>query len=643
MLGNGVAGTLGILVQVAVFLIVTLLGSRSHGLSRGLVYGGVAAVFGYSLVIAFLTLVGIPWQVANVAFTIGVALAAVLAPVRALVADELPHALRVLRSNWAPVAILGGVLFGALVIAALEGEPSIDGQLYHGPVLANIVETGSLWGWLATNQYVFYTDLTMAGGVNLATFAGDARFDNAIQVPHLLLLVFTIAWALGRRFTSTFARVAIGTLIVASPVIWLQPRILYVDLAYGTAVAVVILMIALVREFRALDIVIAGIALSAVFATKPTGILTGLILLVALVAVVAFRRRGTGSYLSTIGFIAAGLGPALVMGTSFYVRNLVQFSNPVYPIAAKYGPINFPGIIDLSIFASGERGNGFVDPARWISYAASIGSGVVNGVTKLDYDPRAGGYGHVPLVIAVIVVALLVMQVVQRRRSNGSGSPILAHWKPQVVMIALAAVILLVQPATFDTRYVIGPTVALLTALLLVDVFPVATGIQVVAGVLAIAFAGGQIIWTERHMFPGLKSAIDVMQGPAEWQANTPAHPGRQGLQVAWMSDDCVAIALQTNGGVTSSGMSEASYLGTLPYGLYGDALCNRVLPITIDDDVDDAAAINGAEYVVLYEDDVRAWKKEYPVLADCLTAVYEIEGSETYPEDETVFRNACV
>ena len=109
------------------------------------------------------------------------------------------------------------------------------------------------------------------------------------------------------------------------------------------------------------------------------------------------------------------------------------------------------------------------------------------------------------------------------------------------------------------------------------------------------------------------------------------------------MSDDCVAIALQTNGGVTSSGMSEASYLGTLPYGLYGDALCNRVLPITIDDDVDDAAAINGAEYVVLYEDDVRAWKKEYPVLADCLTAVYEIEGSETYPEDETVFRNACV
>jgi len=137
---------------------------------------------------------------------------------------------------------------------------------------------------------------------------------------------------------------------------------------------------------------------------------------------------------------------------------------------------------------------------------------------------------------------------------------------------------------------------------------------------------------------------LDVIHGPAEWQPNTPAHPGAQGLQVAWLPDDrCVTIAVQTAGGVTSSGMIETSFLGTLPYGLYGDELCNRVLPMTLDDDIDDAAVINGADYLVLYEDDVRAWNLAYPALAECLSPVYEVEGSDNYPQDEWVLRNRCL
>ena len=645
MSGNSAAGILGILVQIAVFLVVTLVGARAHGLSRGLVYGGIVGIFGYALVISFFALLGIPWQVANVAIAIALGFSFVFRPTRSLFAEEIPLIVAAVCRAWAATTIVVGVLVFMVVIATLQPELSIDGQLYHGPALANLVQAGSLWGWAAPNQYVYYSDLSVAGGVNLASFAGDARFDNALQVPHLLLLIVLIAWALGRRYSSTFLRVSLATLIVSAPVIWLQPRILYVDVAYGAAVVAAIFFVVFVREYRRLDLLVAGMAVAAVFATKPAGILTGLILLAALVIAVILRHRGRASLRATIGLLASAALPPLVLATSFYVRNLVQFGNPVYPIKAAFGPIVLPGIIDMSIFASGERGSGFVDPGRWISYATSVGSGMLHGVTKLDYDPRAGGFGYVPLFVLLIAAALIVLQVVLRLRARGSGQPILPHWRAQVGLVALVGGILLVQPSTFDARYVIGPTIVLLTALLLTALFPVPTVVQLVAGALALMFAGGQVVWTERWMYPGFKTTLDIMKGPAEWQPNTPANPSGQGLQIVWLPDQtdaCVTIALQTAGGVTPSGMSETSYLGTLPYGLYGDQLCNRVLPVTLNGDIDDTAALVGADYIVLYEDDVRSWERRFPELVDCLITVHVIAGSETYPENELVFRNTC-
>jgi hypothetical protein len=642
---NSAAGIIGILVQITVFLIITLVGARSYGLSRGIVYGGIVGIYGYALVVSFLALLCIPWQVANIVITIALGILLVFGPTRSLFAQEFPLVVAAVRRAWAATTIVVGVLIVLVLIAALVSEPSIDGQLYHGPALANLVQTGSLWGWAAPNQYLYYSDISVVGGANLATFAGNARFDNALQVPHLLLLIVLIAWVLGRRFSSPFLRVSLATLIVSAPVIWLQPRILYVDVAYAAAVVAAAFFIVFVREYRRFDVLVAGIAVAAVFATKPTGVLTGLILLIALVVTVVLRRRGSAPLGATVGLLASSVLPPLVLGTSFYVRNLVQFGNPVYPIKVEFGSLKLPGVIDLSIFASGERGSGFVDPGRWISYASSIGYGMIHGVTKLDYDPRVGGFGYVPLFVLFVVVALIVLRVVVRPRARGGEQPILPHWRVLVGLVALAAAILLVQPSTFDARYVIGPTVILLTALLLTAVFAVPKGTQLVAGVLALLIAGGQVVWTERWMYPGIKSIVDIMRGPAQWQPNTPANPGGHGPQVAWLpdrTDACVAIALQTAGGVTASGMNESSYLATLSYGLYGDQLCNRVLPVTLNDDIDDTAAILGSDYVVLYEDDVRSWEHRIPELADCLSFGHMIEGSETYPANEIAFRNTC-
>jgi hypothetical protein len=150
-------------------------------------------------------------------------------------------------------------------------------------------------------------------------------------------------------------------------------------------------------------------------------------------------------------------------------------------------------------------------------------------------------------------------------------------------------------------------------------------------------------MWSEQNVYAGVQTTLDVMRGPAEWQPNSPAGLGsRDGLAVAWLPDGCVTIALETAGGVTPSGMSEGSYLGALPYGLYGDSLCNEVVPITRDDGVDDLASIAAADFMVLYADDIGLWAKEYPTIDACFTEVYEVTGNESYPLDLAVLADTC-
>ncbi len=624
--------------------------SRNRGFSLALVYGGVTSIFGYSLLVAFSSLFAVPWQVTNGVLALTLVAAMFVPAVRRSVTGALPEFLFASRRSWPAllvVLVIGLFQFG---VAAIEPEQSIDGQLYHGPILANIVQSGSLWDWSAANQYIFYTDLTMAGGVNLATFTGQARFDNAVQVPHLLLLILIINWALSKRISSPFLRIALAGLIVSAPVIWLQPRVLYVDVAYGTAVVGAILLAVLVPDFRRFDVLVAGVLVAAVFATKPTGILTGLLLLAVLVVAVLIRRRVVSRIRSTNVVVILGFGVPLVLGMSFYIRNFIQFANPVYPVQAAFGPLSLPGIIDLSVFESGDRGSGLIDPSRIATYLGSVGYGMMHGVTKLDYDPRVGGFGYVTVFALIAALLLILLQVVARQRAGGGVRAPGPLWRAQIAIVLICAGVLLVQPSSFDARYTIGPTVGIITAVLMTSIAVLPAIAQLVIGLVVLVVAFGQVVWTEKHMYPGVQTELSILHGPISWQANTPGSPRPPGLQVAWLpevSGKCVTIALQTSGGLTPSGMSENSSLGTLSYGLYGDELCNRVIPITLrdgqgPDPAADSATIASADYLVLYANDLGQWEAAVPDLSKCLTPVYSIQGAGDYLQNEVVMHNAC-
>lgn len=634
-----------------VFLGVYLTAAPRRGRSLALLYAALAAVDGYALVVLGAMTVGIPWQAVNAGLGV-IGLGAITSPrLRSAASRPLRSMVSLLRREWATVAILAAVVVFQVLIVALTPELSIDGQLYHGPLLAQIVEHGTVWGWNAPNQYLFYSDLAMVGATNLATFTGSTLFDNGAQVPHLVVLMLALNVALRIRFPRAWVRMGLALLVVSAPVIWIQARILYVDIAYGAAVAALIVLIAANRRAHGSDVLFAAIAGASILAIKPTGLVTSALLVVVLLVASVWRRRRDGrTWVRSIGTPLGALAGPGVLALGFYVRNLIAFGNPVYPVKVSAGPITLPGIVDLSVFASGDRGSGLVDPLRWSTYFMSVLDGVRHGVTKLDYDPRSGGYGYMPLLVLLIAAGLVVAQFASTiRRDRRHELHLRGNLPVQAALVGLAALVLVVQPSTFDTRYVMGPTAVLAAAALVTTVVRVGSrAFEVFAGGLALVLAIGQVAWVEINVYPGLAAIRELRGLPQVWQPVTPGNPWGRGQNVAWLPDDastCARVVLQTEGGLGPAGMKERAALSTLPYGLYGAALCNVVTPVQLAGFQAGSAQEDPfptADFLVLYEEDVSSWEALMPELAACWGPVQTVPATDGYPQAVTILRDSC-
>ncbi|WP_100810224.1 hypothetical protein [Microbacterium sp. BR1] len=649
---SGIFGSLGILVQLALLFGVAASLRSSRGTALAALYGALVAIVGYPLVVVALLFVNVPWQVTNVILAATIVGAFALRSVREPVLNGLRMIPSDARRNWPALAIIVAALGIHWTIAAFKPEVSGDGMMYHGPILALLSQSGSLWGWDMVSQYMAYTDLTMVGAINLATFTGTAAFDDAAQIPHLFVLLLVLNVAFQRRFRSSTVRMCLAILIVSAPVIWLQPRTLLVDLAYGAAISTSIVLIAVVRHARPLDTMMCAMAIAGVLASKPTGIATSALLLGFLVLAVIVRgvrqRARVGPLL--LHHASAALVP-LLLSLTFYARNLIAFGNPVYPVRVSLGPLDLRGVVDFSLFSSGDRGAGLVDLIRLRTFAEGLASGAMHGVTKLDYDPREGGFGYVPLWILILAVALLIAQAIVGVLRTSRFAWRADLFVPAIIITALSIGVITLQPASFDSRYVIGPTVCILAATLAISpVLRPPRLIDAIAALCALILAGNQIWWTETHMNPGLRSVLDTRSYSADLQADTPGNPWGQGWRTSWLGDDCSTIALQTSGGLDANGWQTDAPFAALPYPLYGPRLCNEVIGITIPGVVADGArqgaaeaALMTADYLVLYERDMAFWEAAYPASAQCWQRILTIPAFEgSFPEANAVLANTC-
>ena len=649
-----VEGLVGLVVQVAIFALVVFAGPATDR-SRSLFYGAVAAVYGYSLVLALTMLIGVPWGITNFALLVTLIIFTLRSRARTILLTGSRGFAQEARKHIPAIFIVAAVTLLSIFISASKSELSVDGQLYHGPTLVQMIQQGTLWGWSAPSEYLYYSDLTMVAGINLATFTGRALFDDGLQIQHLLVLMFALNWALSLRFRSSFVRATLALLIVSAPVIWMQPRVMYVDLAYGTALASAIFLIALNRNFSQKDVWIAAATIGAVLGTKPAGVITSALLTGVLVSLILWRRRSSDAEkrIHPIALTAA-LGLPLVAGFSFYVRNQFSFGSPTFPVAADLGPLHFPGILQLST-VSGDPGGKTLDLGHLQTYLSGIWQGISGGLIKLDYDPRSGGFGYVPLIVAIFALVFCAIQLALWVRSKQKVNVSVELWKIQLGLVALSLMVLLVQPASSNSRYVIGPTVVLLSSILMTTLSFTARRAELVVASLALIAAVTQITWNEVKMYPGIASILAIRTFPAIYQPISPGNPWGRGEAISWLPEDdttCVQIALENSGGVTSGGLMETTRLATFPYGLYGSRLCNSVEGIALKNYVgtDGTAlenypknSINNSDYLVLYSDHVESWKARFGGNDACWVPVGLVAGDEDYPQRETVIRNVCV
>ena len=639
---DSLSGVVGICSQLLIFVLSWSSARRATG-SGGMsaLIAGAISIYGVALVQSLLLFFQIPMVISNaIVGATGLYFFRVLRASSIFPFTEIANACY---RNKGFVTLLALVAGWNTFLIAIKPELSIDGLLYHGPTLANIANLGSLWGWNTLNDYSYYTDLTAVSGVNLATLAGRTIFDDGAQLPHLLLLLTAVAVGISRTGLKLHSRLLIALTLCAAPAIWLQGRMLYTDVAYAAAVLVSVLLIANREFFRSkLALLALGSALGGVLATKPTGALVSVLLLMisAVLLFVSLRSRGGPLRLGSYLFLLI----PFALGSVFYLRNLILFRNPFYPVDFNLGGIRFPGLVDFAIFNQPSSSSANLFVARVLDFFSNLFSGALSGVTKLDYDPRIGGFGlTIWLPVALSITGLIFWLSTKRReRVRGSSALVQGHG---ILWLSLAIVAL--QPMTSDSRYVIAPFLVLAMWLMNrpLPVFLSKTAFTAAIAALAVT----SISFTELRVYGGAKSIVDLATLSASSQL--PEHGNALGKAsvLSWLPPNaCSKIAIQTEGGLTPSGMAEKTRLSTLSYALFGEHLCNSIVGVNTRELENDSLselsiqAVSGSDFFITYAESAKQWETKIAIIPVCYKEIAFISGSETYPMNQVVLKNIC-
>ncbi len=299
-------------------------------------------------------------------------------------------------------AVIAGAGAVSLYAAWIKPMWEIDGLLYHGPSIANLLQHGSLFGWDSPTPWIFYPNLAAVGGAAMAVVTRSLSFLDATQAPFLVIIgMVTWAWA-GRGRPKPLVG-AIAAMAVLAPAAFVQGRALYVDVVYCAALITGIWLVGLwisrrSRAYLALGMLFMGSAA----AVKPAGVLIT-IGIAAIALLIMLVRRRHGWLVTTV----AAIVPAVVGGAPFYLRNLIEFRNPLYPISVNIGGIHLNGLADISLFTDSAAPPQLASLPGPIGFFRNILYGITEAPSPIIYDSRIGAFGAIGAILGVMLLVAI--------------------------------------------------------------------------------------------------------------------------------------------------------------------------------------------------------------------------------------------
>lgn len=162
---------------------------------------------------------------------------------------------------------------------------------------------------------------------------------------------------------------------------------------------------------------------------------TFLVLGLAALLALAPLQRSRGKYVRSLWGRALALAvPSLLLAGYWYVRNLVRYRNPIYPVAVKLlGFTLFPGPRTVASLVTVTP-----DQTPW----QTLMKGLREEIVTYSYDSPNGGFGSVFTCLGLAAVAAALVHGIQRKR-----------WR-LVTVLSFGILLFLLQPVKYP-RYVL--------------------------------------------------------------------------------------------------------------------------------------------------------------------------------------------
>jgi len=531
-----------------------------------------AIVAGYAIALIAPSLITLWLLMAPIGFdrAVVIASAVIIGPaIFVLVSGRIPRPYprrRVTRSTMyaaLPPAIVIATVIGLTLIAALSKPvEEIDGLLYHGPAAANFIQHGSLFGWDAPAPYVFYPALLPLQGAGVVEIIGSVDLLDAVQVPYLLLLG-AVVWVWAGRGRPTALAGMLAAAVICTPAVYANARALYVDVGYAAVLLTGLWLLWLwLGSARRTHLVAGCLLLGGAASIKPAGLT---VCAAAAAAVVVFslwrhRRHGIADVAVIIAGFAAGAVP-------FYLRNLIEFRNPVYPVSADIAGIHMEGLIDLDAFQSSPPPEPLTGMPGLVALMRNLTVGATRFYEPIFYDARVGAFGPVVLLLAVALLAAIAFVV--GRRLWRDRSYLIAVGLP----LAAAVVIALLQPQPWYPRYVIA-TFALVVICIGVTLetsrLPARPAIA--ASLCGLLIIGGLVWMTERRLFQNLWALNAIAEVSPAYNHGVSGTTQAYQDSYSWVRGAACGTKV-----VVAAGTFQSGLLNSYGLGLWGDRLCNDV------------------------------------------------------------------